>query len=114
MVRCCRLGFHPTAAFYSFLLTNYLTDQKSFVKRLRRLCPEAERAQEMAQEFRRIVGEWRAGSFDAWIGASEQRGVAEFEDSARALRKDHKADAVALKYQWSNRQVEGQISCSKV
>jgi transposase len=84
--------------------------QRAFVEQLSRLCPEAERVQEMAQEFRRIFAERHAESLDAWLDAAEQSGVAEFEGFARTLRQDYEAVAAALKYEWSNGQVEGQIS----
>ena len=84
--------------------------QRAFVEQLSRLCPEAERVQEMAQEFRRIFAERHAESLDGWLDAAEQSGVAEFEGFARTLRQDYEAVAAALKYEWSNGQVEGQIS----
>jgi len=84
--------------------------QRAFVEQLCRSCPEAERVREMAQEFRRIFVERRVESFDAWLDGAEQSGVAEFEGFARRLRQDHQAVAGALKYEWSNGQVEGQIN----
>ena len=84
--------------------------QRAFVEQLSRLCPEAQRVQEMAQEFRRIFAERHAESLDGWLDAAEQSGVAEFEGFARTLRQDYEAVTAALKYEWSNGQVEGQIS----
>jgi transposase len=71
----------------------------------------SQKVQEMAQEFRRHVARRRsADSLDAWLDASEQSAVIELEGFARTLRKDYEAVAAALKYEWSNGQVEGQIS----
>jgi hypothetical protein len=43
--------------------------QRVFVEQLCSLCPEAERVQELAQEFRRIFDERRVELFDAWLDA---------------------------------------------
>jgi transposase len=102
------------AAWWLVEQTEDLDDhQRVFVEQLCGLCPEAKRVQEMAQEFRRIFAERHAESLDAWLNVAEQSGVAEFEGFVRTLRQDYEAIAAALKYEWSNGQVEGQISCLK-
>lgn len=84
--------------------------QREFVEQLCSLCPEAERVQEMAQEFRRIFDERHVELFDSWLDGAEKSGVGEFEGFARSLRQDYEAVVGALKYEWSNGQVEGQIN----
>jgi transposase len=99
------------AAWWLVEQTEDLDDhQRAFIEQLCCLCPEAKRVQEMAKEFRRIFAERQAESLDAWLDTAEQSGVAEFEGFARTLRQDYEAVAAALKYEWSNGQVEGQIN----
>lgn len=62
------------AAWWLVGQTEDLDDhQQAFVEQLSRLCPEAKRVQEMAQEFRRIFAERHAASLDAWLDTAEHK-----------------------------------------
>ena len=61
-----------------------------------------------------MVSERRAEELDAWFDAAEGSEVTEIETFARALRRDYEAVAVALEYEWSSGQVEGQINRLKL
>lgn len=55
-----------------------------------------------------------ACKFDHWQAAAQQSEIAEFQSFAEGLNKDREAVTAALRYPWSNGQVEGQINRLKM
>jgi hypothetical protein len=69
---------------------------------------------DLARGFRRMVSEQRSEELDAWLIAAESSEVAEMENFARALRRNHEAVVAAVEHEWSTGQVEGQINRVKL
>ncbi len=88
--------------------------EQLFVEQLSELCPEAGKIKELAQSFRRMIGQREAGKFDEWLQTARQSGITEFQSFAEGLNKDRDAVVAALHYKWSNGQVEGQINRLKM
>jgi transposase len=88
--------------------------RRAFVGRVGELCPAAVRAGELAGWFRELVKERCPAQLDDWLDAAEQSAVAELAGFARSLRKDYEAVRAALSYEWSQGQVEGQITRLKL
>jgi transposase len=61
-----------------------------------------------------MVEERNPAQLDDWLDAAEQSAVAELTSFARSLKKDYGAVRAALSYEWSQGQVEGQITRLKL
>jgi transposase len=90
------------------------TEQRAFIQTLCRSSPEAKQARELALQFKEMITERQAERLDRWLQAASQSGVRELESFARTLGWDYEAVAAALKYEWSQGQVEGQINKLKL
>jgi transposase len=88
--------------------------QRSTMEELCRLFPRIERAKELAQAFTRIVRERSSNKFNEWLRAAMRSKLKEFESFARGLSEDYKAVKNALRYEWSNGQLEGQVNRLKL
>ena len=87
-----------------------LTDkEKPVVELLRRLSPEVARAQELALDFIGLVKERRADDLRGWLVEAQRSGIPELAAFANGLTSDLQAVRAALKYAWSQGQVEGQV-----
>lgn len=67
------------------------------------------KAQELAQDFQRLVRERRSRSLPAWLKACEAAAIPELVNFARGLRQDYAAVQAALRSPWSNGQTEGHV-----
>jgi transposase len=68
----------------------------------------------LAQAFIRMVGERQPDNFDQWIRRARRSGPEEFSSFGAGLLRDELAVKAAMKYEWSNGQVEGQITRLKL
>ena len=84
------------------------------MERLCQLFPQIEKAKELAQEFIRIVRERSADKYNEWLRSAMQSKLKEFLSFARGLSEDHQAVTNALRYDWSNGQLEGQVNRLKL
>ena len=84
-------------------------EEKPVVELLRRLSPEAARAQELAVGFVGLIKERRADDLRGWLIEARRSGVAEFRSFANGLTSDFQAVRAVLEYEWSQGQVEGQV-----
>ena len=64
----------------------------------------------LAQEFTRIVRERSSTKFNEWLRSAMQSKLKEFVSFAQGLSEDYGAVMNALRYEWSNGQLEGQIN----
>ena len=80
------------------------------MEKLCRLFPQIERAKELAQESARIVRGRSATKVTEWLRSAAQSTLKEFVSFARGLGEDYEAVMNALRYQWSNGQLEGQVN----
>ena len=102
----------PSACEVAWMLLrpDELTDEeKPVVELLRRLSPEAARAQELAVGFVGLVKERRADDLRGWLIEAGRSGVAEFRSFANGITSDFEAVRAALEHEWSQGQVEGQV-----
>ncbi len=89
-------------------------EQLSTIEKLCQLFPQIEQAKQLAQEFIRIVRERSSNQFNEWLRAAMQSKLQEFVSFARGLSEDHQAVTNALRYEWSNGQLEGQVNRLKL
>jgi transposase len=105
----------PREATWLLLRPEKLDDgQRATMERLCRLFPQIERAKELAQEFTRIVRGRSATKFNGWLRSAAQSTLKEFVSFARGLSEDYEAVMNALRYGWSNGQLEGQVNRLKL
>lgn len=88
--------------------------QRAFVERLKELCPAVAEVGELAGWLRELVKERCPAQLDDWLDSAERSTVAELAGFVRSLRKDYEAVKAALSYEWSQGQVEGQITRLKL
>ncbi|MBA3767877.1 MAG: transposase [Acidobacteria bacterium] len=89
-------------------------EQLSTMEKLCQLFPQIEQAKQLAQEFIRIVRERSSNQFNGWLRSAMQSKLKEFVSFARGLSEDHQAVTNALRYEWSNGQLEGQVNRLKL
>jgi transposase len=76
--------------------------------------PEIAMAENLAQRFRDMVKNRKAGDLDVWLESAETSGIPEFHGFAVGIRRDHAAVVASLDQPWSNGQVEGQVQRLKL
>jgi transposase len=88
--------------------------QRSMVEKLCQLFPQIEMARELALGFAQIVRDRLPNQFNGWLRAAMQSKLKEFVSFARGLDEDYVAVINALRYEWSNGQLEGQVNRLKL
>lgn len=88
--------------------------QHSIMEKLCQLFPAIDNAKELAQEFTRIVRERSPGKFNEWLRSATRSTLKEFVSFARGLSDDYQAVQNALRYEWSNGQLEGHVKRLKL
>ena len=88
--------------------------QRSAFERLSQLFPQIRRAKELALAFSRIVLERTPTELNEWLRSAAQSKLKEFMSFARGLSEDYAAVKNALRYKWSNGQLEGQVNRLKL
>jgi transposase len=89
-------------------------EERELINNLCRLSPEVKTAQELAISFIEMIRERRAESFDGWISQVVESRIPELKSFADSLKQDQQAVVAALKYEWSNGRVEGQVNRLKL
>jgi transposase len=89
-------------------------DERGFTDQLTQLCPEVNKAKELARRFQKMIKQREADELDGWIEAATASQVKELEGFAEGLKKDREAVRGSLQYEWSNGQVEGQVNRLKL
>lgn len=109
-----RLPSAPQAV-WMLMQPRKLDDEKRFTTgRLCQLFPQIEQAKGLAQEFIRVVRERSTNQLKGWLRAAMKSKLKEFESFARGLSEDYEAVVNALRYDWSNGQLEGQVNRLKL
>jgi transposase len=109
----------PSARRVSWLLLLDEADlepqEQQFRDQLQERCPELHGAAKLAREFRTLVREHRESGWDAWLSQACASGaVKELRGFAESLKQDEAAVRAALRLEWSNGQVEGQVNRLKL
>lgn len=76
--------------------------------------PQAKKVYILVQEFLEMITQRRAKLLDHWLERAEGSRVRFLRSFARGIRRDYEAVAGALKYSWSNGQVEGHVNRLKM
>ena len=84
------------------------------IESLCELFPDLKVAQELALDFARIVRQRAAELLPAWLRAAARSRLTEFVGFARGISEDYEAVKSALRYEWSNGQLEGQVNRLKL
>jgi transposase len=88
--------------------------QRSMVEKLCQLFPAIGSAKELTSEFTRMVRGRLADNINVWLRSATRSKLKEFVSFARGLSEDYEAVKNALRYEWSNGQLEGQVSRLKL
>ncbi len=105
----------PQQAAWMLLQPEKLNDeQRSMTEKLCQLFPEIEKAKELAQDFTRMVRGRLSSQLNGWLRVAMQSKLKEFVGFARGLSEDYEAVKNALRYEWSNGQLEGQVNRLKL
>ena len=83
--------------------------EQQWVQAISKDHPEIVTAETLAQTFREMVKNRKAGDLTNWLESAEASGIPEFNGFAMGIRRDHSAVAAGLDQPWSNGQVEGQV-----
>jgi transposase len=75
-----------------------------------RLSPELALASTLSYQFVQMVRERQCEELPTWLHGAKTCSLEEFRRFASGLEKEYDALAAALSEQWSNEQVEGQIT----
>jgi transposase len=89
-------------------------EERLLVERLCQLFPDLKAAQELALGFTRMVRQRAAELLPAWLRAAARSKLKEFVGFARGIGADYEAVTNALTYEWSNGQLEGQVTRLKL
>ena len=84
-------------------------EQHSTIERLCQLFPQIERAKELVEGLTKIVRERAQTELNEWLRSAVRSKLQEFVSFARGLSEDYEAVKNALRYEWSNGQLEGQV-----
>jgi transposase len=76
---------------------------------IRALHAELDHLTDLSERYTRMIREQESTEFDGWMDAAHASGLAEVRQFARNMRNDEAAIRAALKYPWSQGQVEGQV-----
>jgi transposase len=86
----------------------------AYVAALKQLCPPIAEAQRLLTTFRTILTQRCPEQLDPWLEQCEQSGISELVGFARGLRRDESAVQAALRYDWSQGPIEGQVNRLKL
>lgn len=90
--------------------TNKLkADELALLQRLKEVCPTANVAHDLAQQFGAMIRERKAEQLDLWLTAAQASGIAELRNFATGLTRDGSAVRAALTLPWSNGPTEGHV-----
>ncbi|MDQ3398796.1 MAG: ISL3 family transposase [Deinococcota bacterium] len=84
--------------------------QQRFIKAFLAECPEAQTLQRYATRFCYLLKTRQADDFPEWLKEAQTCDVLEIRNFAAHILKDRDAVHNAMKYPWSNGQLEGQVN----
>lgn len=90
-------------------------EQQTFIKYVCDECPEFRTLQNLAKSFQELIKQRQpANILDEWLAQALGSQIIEVKNFAVGIQQDYSAVSAALKYEWSNGQVEGQINKLKL
>ena len=88
--------------------------EREMVDHLCRFSPEVKTAQQLAISFMEMIWDRRAERFPGWIIQVMESRIPELKSFAHSFNQDRSAVVAALRYEWNNGQVEGQVNRLKM
>jgi transposase len=108
----------PSTRRMAFLLTQDVEsddlEKRSYIDRLYKLSPKVEQAATLCKTFIEMVRERQHDRLALWINAVKKSGIPDLVNFANGIGRDQAAVEAALRLEWSNGQVEGQINRLKM
>lgn len=105
----------PRAAVLKLLHADRLkVEEKPLINEILKSSPEIEKAVELGREFENLLMGRDQTPLDGWLGKAQTSAIAEIKSFARGLAQDKSAVQAAIKYEWSQGQVEGQVNRLKL
>ena len=105
----------PRAAVLKLLHADCLkVEEKPLINEILKSSPEIEKAVELGREFENLLMGRDQTPFDDWLGKAQTSAIVEIKSFARGLAQDKSAVQAAIKYEWSQGQVEGQVNRLKL
>jgi transposase len=105
----------PRAAVLKLLHSEKLKEQeKPVIHQILKSSPEIEKAIELGRAFENLLMGQNETSLDDWLRKAQTSSIAEIKSFARGLTQDKLAVQAAMKYEWSQGQVEGQVNRLKL
>ncbi|NJO81795.1 MAG: ISL3 family transposase [Blastochloris sp.] len=89
-------------------------EEQAYREQMMTQCPEIERTDSLVKEFQRMVRERKVEQLDDWLSRAKASGVRELRRFALGLKQDDAAVRAAFEHEWSNGQVEGQVTRLKL
>lgn len=90
------------------------THEQAVLAQIRDASQEAATAYKLVHDFHKIVKGRLGEKLDIWLKAATESGVLAMENFASGIEKDKAAVAAAIRLEWSNGQVEGQVNRLKL
>jgi transposase len=91
-----------------------LSEREAYVTALKQLSPPIAQAQRLLATFRTLLSARHEERLAPFVAQCEQSGISELVGFARGLRPDFAAVQAALRYDWSQGPIEGQINRLKL
>jgi transposase len=88
--------------------------EAAHVAALKQLSPPIAEAQRLLATFRTLLSERHEERLAPFVAQCEQSGISELVGFARGLRRDFAAVQAALRYDWSQGPIDGQINRLKL
>jgi transposase len=88
--------------------------QRAYLEALIAACPAIGVAQDLAQDFVRLLRTREVAGLAPWLVRAEECTVTEVREFAAGIRRDQPAVQAALAYAWNSGQVEGQVNRLKL
>jgi transposase len=85
-------------------------EQQATIRQLKALDPQIAQSATLLERFARILRERAAGDLAAWMREAVQSGIEELVEFVKRLRQDTEAVEAACTLEWSQGQVEGQVT----
>ena len=91
-------------------LDNLTADERAYLTRLYQACPQVALAEALVEEFGTVLRERDVDGLYTWLRHAETSGIKEVQALARSIWLDQAAVEAAVRLDWSQGQVEGQVN----
>ena len=89
-------------------------DEQQALQRMQQASGTVNQAYSLSQRFCRMIKEGSYSSLRPWLEEAKKSGIDALKQFAKGIKQDYDAIENALRYEWSNGQVEGQVNRLKL